>query len=219
MILGLVPPSPRLLHFSSRAALSPSDDFHSVLFPALLDLFFPNFLPPTHSPLPTATSRLPSSSFNLICHVSYPLLVNLIYLEGIKTESGEVCDALFLKQKHTPTQTLSGSAVWEVCSCAENNSEKHQTGFNIDKNAELKKQQQNTSSRMVTEWIERYMKCLFPPLIEHSWLGSLAISNGRQTALTPRMDEQKASRLLPNKCQHIKRKCVEQLSEEDVKRH
>lgn len=52
MILGLVPPSPRLLHFSSRAALSPSDDFHSVLFPALLDLFFPNFLPPTHSPPP-----------------------------------------------------------------------------------------------------------------------------------------------------------------------
>lgn len=112
MILGLVPPSPRRLHFSSRAALSPSDDFHSVLFPALLDLFFPNFLPPTHSLPPTATSRLPSSSssLNLICHVSYPFLVNLIYLEGIKTESREVCDALFLKPKHTPTQTLSGSA-------------------------------------------------------------------------------------------------------------
>lgn len=72
MILGLVPPSLRLLHFSSRAALSPSDEFHSVLFPALLDLFFPNFLPPTHflpppPPPPPPASLLPRSISFAMC--------------------------------------------------------------------------------------------------------------------------------------------------------
>lgn len=136
MILGLVPPSLRLLHFS-RAALSSSDDFHSVLFPALLEFVIsPNFfasysLAPLRATAAAAASRLPRSISFAMCLILFSSIS--FTLKVSKTESGEVCDALSSSRGrgahlHKLCQARLYFGAGErggVCSFAENSSEKH----------------------------------------------------------------------------------------------
>lgn len=115
MILGLVPPSPRLLHSPPPTRSAPSYSatiftvsyfFHSSL--CFLLIFASHSIPP-----------LPF--FNLICHVSYPFLVSLHYLEGIRGFKIERYVAHAPKAEadtYTYFARLGCRRNGEVCGCA-----------------------------------------------------------------------------------------------------